>query len=72
MTKTSPLIRYCLTEDGDGHWWVIPVTQRDRWEDCLRTDSIPDWAVQIDGPHTLSFADWAEGDGDVDTTYART
>ncbi len=52
--------RYCLVEDGDGHFYIIPFARRPDWEDALRNDSVPEWAVQIDGPHLLSFTDWRE------------
>ena len=74
MTKTSPLIHYCLSQDDDSHWYIVPLARRDEWEALLITSlgdhGVPDWVTQIDGPHVLSFTDWEEGDGDVDTVYA--
>ncbi len=52
--------RYCLLTDDSGHHYIAPLSRRDQWEEALRNDAVPDWAVQIDGPHLLSFTDWRE------------
>lgn len=72
MTKTSPLIRFFLDRDDDSHWYLIPVSARQAWQDWVADpeSEMPDGVSGIDDPSGISFADWAEGDGDIDTTYA--
>ncbi len=72
--KTSPFIRYCLVSDNDGHDYVVPIARRAEWNAMPPSeldDGVPEWATRIDGAHVLSFTDWCEGDGDVDTVYAK-
>ncbi len=71
--KTSPLIRFFLSSDDDGHSYVIPVAHRADWVEWCNGDretDVPQWAVAIDSPESISFADWSESDGDVDPTSA--
>lgn len=61
--------KYCLLDDGDGHWFICPFEKRK--EGGRAIDSIveywdvgdfdkecpvlPEWMKQINGPHYLSF-----------------
>lgn len=72
MTKTSPLVRFFIGTDSSSHSYVVPVARRAKWkrwcaipEDDEASWDVPEWATRIDGAHSITFADWAEGDGEV-------
>lgn len=55
--------KYCLVQDDEGHYFVIPSDRRADWEDwlwvfyeeeCSGKDH-PEWVQEIDGPHKLDF-----------------
>lgn len=73
MTKLS-LIRFFLGTDNSSHVYVVPVARRAEWEcwsnlpeDDEASWSPPEWATRIDGAHSITFTDWAESDGDINT-----
>ena len=55
--------RYCLVQDNDSHWYIIPANRRQDWEAHCELDpndeaswSDPFWAERIDGdPSTVHF-----------------
>lgn len=57
--------RFCLTQDNDGHWYVIPVARQQEWEVWLDLDEDdeaawepPSWANRTYGaPSLVSFTD---------------
>jgi hypothetical protein len=57
--------RYCLAQDKDCHWYVIPVLQIPNWtrwcdypEDDERSLNPPDFAKSVGGsPSLVSFTD---------------
>ena len=57
--------RYCISQDGDGHWYLIPDFEREFFEDMIECedDEITEagwtWLANhsIDGPHRLTFTD---------------
>jgi hypothetical protein len=49
-------MKHCLVQDGDGHWYVIPVDrQADFVKWAANTDEtwVPDWASAVNGSPTL-------------------
>lgn len=57
-------MRYFLSVDNDGHWYLVPLDRRRDWhawadlpEDDERAWDAPDYAKRIDGPYMLSFTD---------------
>lgn len=49
---------HTIVTDGDGHWYVIPADQINRWNsfDFDDGDYLPDWAVPIGGgPQRVTF-----------------
>jgi hypothetical protein len=52
---------YCLVQDNDAHWYVIPVQNREEWYDWLEQDPYeaseqPEWAVSVGGsPNLVEF-----------------
>lgn len=51
---------YYLSQDQDGHWYIIPVEYKDEWGDFLDLDpndeeswDVPDWAEPIGGSPSL-------------------
>ena len=57
-------IRYCLEQDNDAHWYLIPAAKRAEWNAFLEIPSdderswdVPTYAEIIDGPHNLTFTD---------------
>lgn len=59
--------RYCLVQDNDSHWYVIPAAHRDDWSLWLGIDSRderswdpPEFAQSIDGPHSVEFFGYVE------------
>jgi hypothetical protein len=63
----QPEPRYFLDNDGDGHWYVVPVTQRGNWQawvDQLGSDedgvdtATPAYAQSIGcSPNYMTFKD---------------
>lgn len=62
-------VSYRLIEDNDGHWYVIPTTEADRFNDWLSTiekgnaADARDWdyfdgQCRVDGPHAVEFTKW--------------
>jgi len=56
--------RYCLEQDNDDHWYLIPSHKKDAWrtfmdipEDDERSWEVPKFARLIDGYGTLTFTD---------------
>jgi len=53
---------YTLTQDDDGHEYVIPYSKLADWhiflqdEDAVSKDEVPEWATRFGG--TLVFTDW--------------
>jgi hypothetical protein len=52
--------RFYLTQDNDGHWYVVPVAMRDRWNAWLQLDedderawNVPEWALRTYGAPSL-------------------
>lgn len=51
--------RYVLTEDDDGHHYVIPASQQDAWDNWVNSDEAdwgaeaPGWAQSVGGSPTL-------------------
>lgn len=52
--------RYYLDSDGDGHWFVIPVSKRKEWAKWCELDSEdeaawtpPEFAKKVGGSYTL-------------------
>ncbi|WP_312405186.1 hypothetical protein [Rhizobium sp.] len=52
--------RFYLSQDNDGHWFVIPVSKASEWGEWLRIDSdderawtAPDFAKQVGGSPCL-------------------
>lgn len=62
MPKTG---RFYVSQDDDGHKYVIPWDKRQEWENfvdssiegTLSSDEMPDYAVRIDGG-MLTFCSW--------------
>ena len=75
MTEEST--EFCIVEDDSGHTYVCPLDQRgearrilesvgEYWERGWLVQGtteplIPEWMVQIDGPHRLIFTGWRVG-----------
>lgn len=57
--------RWCLTNDDDGHWYVIPVRRKDEFERWLYGDGgsldgapQPPWAWNVNGhPSNVTFSE---------------
>lgn len=56
-----------LLQDGDGHWYLIPVGKEDDFEYWISNEEqTRDWhgydfdELRINGPHTLVLLDWRE------------
>ena len=57
--------RFCLVQDEDSHWYIVPVDELDVWENWSSnfdsndedTWDVPACAVYIDNPFTLTFSD---------------
>lgn len=60
-----PPERFFLSQDGDCHWFIVPVAKRDEWYEWKEIDGDderswvpPDFAVPVGGsPSMISFAD---------------
>lgn len=62
----SPLPRYCVVSDNDGHSYCIPALRIEEWnrfmeipEDDERSWDIPKFAVRIDGRFTFALPSYA-------------
>lgn len=63
-------IRNRLIRDNDGHWFVIEAGLVDefwQWVEWMETGEGPrpsfDFSGNtVDGPHTVTFGEWSEGD----------
>ncbi len=57
---------YEMIQDGDSHWYVIPVNRRadfQRWERAMWNcdDWKEDWQPRrVNGTHTVQFKEWSE------------
>lgn len=54
--------RYFLVSDGDGHWYVVPATHREQWDDWIDSEDYingidPEFATPVDGPSSVTFVD---------------
>lgn len=57
--------RFYLARDNDGHWFVVPIANREDWRTWLDLDgdderswTVPDFAEPVDGsPSLVSFTD---------------
>lgn len=52
------LERYCLVSDGDGHWFVIPVYEREAWDTFCDSpnygyEPVPEFAETVGGAPSL-------------------
>ena len=59
--------RFFLDQDQSSHWYIIPVGHRAEWdawrdipEDDERSWEVPEFAIMVDGPGRLTFADYRE------------
>ena len=57
------MTKYCLVEDDDGHWYVIPTDRRvafDLWLCNPDSDPIPpEWAEPVGGsPSLVEFTEY--------------
>lgn len=57
-------MRYGLTADDSGHWYVIPEDRFDAWEEWLDGEDIvvPNWAHRIN-VWGITFTDPRDGKG---------
>ena len=60
--KAKAAMRYCISDDGSGHKYVIPYERTQEWESWIYSQAWengdpPDYAERIDGG-TLTFTDW--------------
>lgn len=66
-------MRYRLTSDDDGHWFVIPADKKLEWNQYVENiakasdwkfegtfPEKPEWAEQIDQPYRLTFENWRQ------------
>jgi len=56
---------YILTQDDDGHWFVIPTDREEEWSDYLgkvysgEDAEQPDWVDEVGGSYTMvKFSDY--------------
>ena len=59
-THMDAKTRFFIGQDNECHWYMVDVQFRDEWNKWLNSDTYPDfdcptYAVQIDGPHMLTF-----------------
>lgn len=52
--------RWCLTNDDDGHWYVIPADRKDDFEHWVYETSVdtlqPSWIWNVNGhPNNVTF-----------------
>lgn len=57
-------MRYCIMNDGDGHYYIVPSVRKamfQTWLDLVSNAQVayqlPEYAKPIDGPHVLTFTD---------------
>jgi hypothetical protein len=55
-----PGVRYFLSSDNDGHWYVIPESHRQNWDKWVDLDSddeeswnVPEYAKEVNGSPSL-------------------
>lgn len=53
-------MKYILTQDDDGHWFVIPANMKDEWYlwkerfyNHNSNEDVPDWADAVGGSPSL-------------------
>lgn len=53
---------YRMVQDQACHWYIIPIDKDREFDDwsMLDSDEVPDYALEIDGPHRIAFHHWAE------------
>lgn len=51
---------FFLSQDGDGHWFIVPEEKEIEWHDWLDLDPddeeawiAPDWAIEVGGSYTM-------------------
>jgi len=60
--------KFILTNDEDGHWYIIPESKKDEfdnWLDLVYSEEadcgdMPEWAKCIDGPHSIIIHEYSE------------
>ena len=58
--------RYFLGQDNDCHWYVIPESKREEWEEWRDLDedneeswNVPKWALEVGGsPSRVTFGNF--------------
>lgn len=52
---------WCLIQDEDCHWYIIPYDMQEQWDKWLQSDdyelgNIPVWAISLNGgPSQVTF-----------------
>lgn len=59
-------MRYCFLSDDDGHWYLVPAEQADRFEDWMEWWANGDGDSPYDGP---DFSDFRIGGGPEGYTF---
>lgn len=54
---------YCIINDDDDHWYVIPCDKKDEWNRIIENydEALPPWAEPIDSASSISFAEFTRG-----------
>ncbi len=63
--KPKKPVRMCFKQDDDSHWYLIPVSEKERFEKLLSEGEKDDWdsfneafdQMRCNGPHITSFLD---------------
>jgi len=65
--------RYFLSQDYSSHWYVVPESKREEWEewnnlneDDPKSWTAPQWAIKVGGnPCLVTFTDFEISDGNL-------
>lgn len=60
---------YFLDQDGDCHWYIIPLDKSEEWSDWCNLDdddqekwTVPKFAIEVGGsPTRVIFKEWSFG-----------
>lgn len=56
---------YCLVQDDDSHWYVIPAEKREEFNSIIEkimsglSCELPEWIIEIDNPGKVKFTDFS-------------